>query len=346
MIAAMTEKERFFGALDRTSIDRVPCASPLQTGTVELMEKAQAWWPEANNEPRVMARLAKASHTFAGIESVRVPFDVTVDASAFGARTGMESIDRQPAVIAPVFLSSETRTGIEVPDPLHDGRSPVLLAAIRELSEDAELRDTPVICGVTGPFMLSCQLRGMERAMIDVAVEPETIGQMLESATEWCISFIDEAIRAGADVIALIDATSSGDILSPEQYRTFALPYQRTIAERIAFDGARSVLHICGDTSKNLYMMAECSFGGVSVDQCMDMAWVSGSLRGMAACVGNVSPTTTLLSKRTSDVEHETLDVMRKGTDVVAPGCGFAPRTPLANMRAMADTVKRFAKRP
>ncbi|MCE5296038.1 MAG: MtaA/CmuA family methyltransferase [Euryarchaeota archaeon] len=341
----MTEKERLFGALDRTSVDRVPCASPLQTGTVELMEKAQAWWPEAHIEPRAMARLAKASHTFAGIESVRVPFDVTVDASAFGARTGMERIDRQPAVIAPVF-PSDARLDIDVPDPLRDGRSPMLLAAIRELKEDPDLRGTPVICGVTGPFMLSCQLRGIDRAMIDVVVEPELIVRMLESATEWCVSFIDEAIRAGADVIALTDATSSGDILSPEQYRSFALPYQRAIAERIAFDGSRSVLHICGDTSRDLDMMADCGFGGVSVDQCMDMRYVSMLLKGRAACIGNVSPTTTLLSKRTSDVEYETMDAMRKGTDVVAPGCGFAPRTPLANMRAMANTVKMSAKRP
>ncbi|MFA5313552.1 MAG: uroporphyrinogen decarboxylase family protein, partial [Methanomassiliicoccales archaeon] len=204
MVPPMTEKERLFGALDRTSIDRVPCASPLQTGTVDLMERSHAYWPEANNEPKAMARLAKASHTFAGIESVRVPFDITVDASAFGARTGMEQIDRQPAVIAPVFGELDISMGIGIPDPLRDGRSPVLLDAIRDLASDRDLRDTPVICGVTGPFMLSCQLRGMERAMIDVAVEPEAFIRLLNAAAEWCGLFIDEAVRAGADVIALI----------------------------------------------------------------------------------------------------------------------------------------------
>jgi [methyl-Co(III) methanol-specific corrinoid protein]:coenzyme M methyltransferase len=92
-------------------------------------------------------------------------------------------------------------------------------------------------------------------------------------------------------------------------------------------------------------MMADCGFGGISVDQCMDMRSVSKLLRGRAACIGNVSPATTLLMEREVDVESETLQVMRKGTDVVAPGCGFAPRTPLANMKAMADTVKRSGGR-
>jgi [methyl-Co(III) methanol-specific corrinoid protein]:coenzyme M methyltransferase len=32
--------------------------------------------------------------------------------------------------------------------------------------------------------------------------------------------------------------------------------------------------------------------------------------------------------------------VLSAGTDVLAPGCGFAPRTPLANMQAMVRSVR------
>jgi len=335
----MTEKERLFASLDRDPVDRVPCASPLQTGTVELMAFSGAYWPEAHRVPSVMASLAKAAHTCAGIESVRVPFDVTVDATTFGATTGLERTDRQPAVTEAPFASGDG-TDISIPDPLSDGRAPVLLDALRALKTDKELNEVPIICGVVGPFMLTCQLRGIEKTMMEISVEPGAIYPILEKATEWCKLFCGEAGRAGADVITVIDATSTGDILGPDQYRSFAMPYHRNIARHLADIDLRSVLHICGNIKKNLAMMSDCGFDGISVDQCMDIAWAKAKMNGRTACVGNVDPTSTLLTKGPEVVRAETLEVVRKGSDIIAPGCGFAPRTPLMNIRAMSEAVK------
>ena len=33
---------------------------------------------------------------------------------------------------------------------------------------------------------------------------------------------------------------------------------------------------------------------------------------------------------------------MEAGTDILAPGCGIAPRTPLTNLVAMANSVKEY----
>jgi MtaA/CmuA family methyltransferase len=177
-----------------------------------------------------------------------------------------------------------------------------------------------------------------------VALRPDFIKGILDKATRWNMAFAQAALEAGADVIAIIDATSSGDVLGPEQYAEFAMPYQKKVVEAICRTDGYSILHICGKTRKNLPSMILTKANGISVDQQMDIGWVKQQVKGKAACIGNVSPTSTLLFKKPADVEAETKRVIEAGTDVVAPGCGFAPETPLANMRAMVEATHRYGK--
>jgi MtaA/CmuA family methyltransferase len=329
--------------LNLEEVDQIPCVSPLQTGTIDLMKASGAYWPDANNDPKLMANLAKAAHTIAGIESVRVPFDVSVDATAFGALTGKESIDRQPAILKAPITSPELLERAAVPDPLSMGRVPVVLEAVKILS--SELNDVPVICAIVGPFMLAGQLRGSQEAIMDVAMKPDFIKGILEKAVQFDIAYAHAAIEAGADIVAIIDATSSGDVLGPMQYAEFALPYHKRLTDAIREAEGYSILHICGKTAKNIPYMMQSGANGISVDQQMDIGWVKQQLKGKMATFGNISPTSTLLFKKPEDVVSETKRCIDAGTDVVAPGCGFAPETPLANMRAMVEATHRYGKK-
>jgi [methyl-Co(III) methanol-specific corrinoid protein]:coenzyme M methyltransferase len=77
----ITEKDRFISILNREEVDRISIACPLQTGTVEMMEATNVFWPEAHYSPEMMAELSYAAHKLAGIESVRVAFCLTVELS-------------------------------------------------------------------------------------------------------------------------------------------------------------------------------------------------------------------------------------------------------------------------
>ncbi len=340
----MNEKDRLFGVLNLENVDRVPCVSPLQTGTIDLMKASGAFWPQANDDAELMARLAKAAHTVAGIESVRVPFDVSVDSTAFGAVTGRESIDRQPAILKAPITTPALLESAKIPDPRSAGRAPIVLDAIRILSKDPEMAETPIICAIVGPFMLAGQLRGSQELIMEVALNPQFVKSILEKATQFSIRYAEAALDAGADVVAIIDASSSGDVLGPAQFAEFAMPYQKRIIEAICRADGYSILHICGKTSKNMPYMIETKANGISVDQQMDIGWVKQQLKGKAACIGNVSPTSTLLFKKPANVDAEVKRVIEAGTDVVAPGCGFAPETPLANMKALVEATHKYGK--
>ena len=103
----MNEKERLVEILRKEEVDRVPCISPMQNGILGLMQASGSFWPEAHHNPKKMADLALAANRFAGLESVRVPFETAVDASAFGVKISDRGLRRQPMVLERKISTAE-----------------------------------------------------------------------------------------------------------------------------------------------------------------------------------------------------------------------------------------------
>jgi [methyl-Co(III) methylamine-specific corrinoid protein]:coenzyme M methyltransferase len=285
-----------------------------------------------------MCCLSRAAHDLAGLEGVRVPFDVTAEACALGAMTGRESLDRQPSIVLTAVSDREGLDRLEVAEPSSAQATKAVLKALEMLS--SQMEGVPVICGIVAPFMLAGQLLGVELTLMNIINDPSFVRMLVRKAEQFDQMYVASAVEAGADVITLIDATATGDILGSQQYEEYALPYETGVALRARFGGARSVLHICGDIGPLLPYVIRSGATALSVDQCMDLVEVKKSLNREMALVGNVSPTGSLLFGKPDDVRDESRDCLRAGVDVLAPGCGLAPRTPTANIRAMAMTAR------
>ncbi len=70
-------KKRLISALQGKTVDRIPCLSVTQTGTVELIDRTGSVWPATHSDPKKMAALAFARHEIAGLEAVRYPYCLT-----------------------------------------------------------------------------------------------------------------------------------------------------------------------------------------------------------------------------------------------------------------------------
>jgi [methyl-Co(III) methanol-specific corrinoid protein]:coenzyme M methyltransferase len=334
----LNERARLLRALDMDPLDRVPCVSPLQTGTVELMEQSGCSWPQAFRDPEQMYGLSRAGHDIAGLEGVRVPFDVTVEASALGASTGREGVDRQPSISRTALNDLEGLDRLEVVEPSAGAATAAVLSAVDLLS--CRMEGVPVICGIVAPFMLACQMLSIEQTLMNIVRDPSFVRMLVRKAESFDQMYVVSALNAGADVITLIDAAASGDILSAQQYEEHALPSETGMALRTRFGGGRSVLHICGQTGHLLGSIKGSGATALSVDQCMDLAKVREILNGEMALIGNVSPTESLLFGTPGEVESESRACLEQGVNVLAPGCGLAPRTPTRNVLAMVRTAK------
>ena len=93
-------------------MDYVPPANPLAQTTYELMKFANAEWPKAHFDSKMMADLAAAPFEVCGIEAARPQFDISLEAEVLGCKLDWNKPDRPP-VTAPAYsdLRSPPRSG-------------------------------------------------------------------------------------------------------------------------------------------------------------------------------------------------------------------------------------------
>ena len=330
-MSEFTLKTRLLAALEGKPVDKVPVCSVTQTGIVELMDEVGAAWPEAHTNPELMAKLAIANYELSGLEAVRLPYCLTVLVEAMGCQINMGTKNRQPSVIEHPYPKS--LDGAAVPaDLLQKGRIPAVLEAIKIVREKVG-PDVPIIGGMEGPITVASDLVSVKSFMKWSNKKTDLFEQALDIATEAAIAYANAMVEAGADVIAIADPVASPDLMSPDTFRQFL---QSRLQKFSASVNSVTVLHICGKVNAILSDMADCGFEGLSVEEKIGNAAEGKKVIGdRARLVGNVSSPFTLLPGPIDKIKAEAKVALEGGIDVLAPGCGIAPMTPLENIKAM-----------
>jgi [methyl-Co(III) methanol-specific corrinoid protein]:coenzyme M methyltransferase len=81
----MNARDRLLNALTLKPVDRPPVSALITSITLDVMEKTGVNDPEFHKNPQDMAAIAGGCYEILGLESVKVPFCMTVEASALGA---------------------------------------------------------------------------------------------------------------------------------------------------------------------------------------------------------------------------------------------------------------------
>jgi [methyl-Co(III) methanol-specific corrinoid protein]:coenzyme M methyltransferase len=329
---------RLFDCLEGKETDRVPFVCPMQTATIDLMKKSGCFWPDAHRDPMKMAMLAISAHEFAGLEAARVPFENTVEVSAFGAETAHRTLARQPLVLGQVVTRREDLDTVQVPDPVRSERCAVVLDAVRRI--DSARPGLPRLFGMVSPAALGFQMMGEQDALMDVRTDPSLLLETINKAELFCADYARAAVEAGADVVAMVDHVSNNNLLTPEEFQTLSLPSMRRALKSASSAGCHTVLHLCGDVEGILDHLIASGANGISVDHHVPIDRLVAAGRGRVATIGNLDPNRALRFGSPQDVESESIRAIEKGVTVLSPGCGFAIETPLQNMCAMAKAAQ------
>jgi [methyl-Co(III) methanol-specific corrinoid protein]:coenzyme M methyltransferase len=330
-MSEFTLKTRLLAALEGKPVDKVPVCSVTQTGIVELMDVVGAPWPEAHTNPELMAKLAIANHELSGLEAVRIPYCLTVLVEAMGCEINMGTKNRQPSVTAHPY--PKDLEGASVPaDLLQRGRIPVVLEAIKIIRKKVG-PDVPIIGGMEGPITIASDLVSVKSFMKWSLKKTDLFEQVLDLATEAAIMYANALVEAGADIISVADPVASPDLMSPDSFKKFLKARLQKFSASV---DSVTVLHICGNVNSILSDMADCGFEGLSVEEKVGSPKKAKEIIGnRARFVGNISSPFTLLPGPVDKIKAEARQVLAEGVDVLAPGCGIAPMTPLENIKAM-----------
>ncbi len=341
------EKPNFRTEIIRTLEGKTPAQIPVGTFTnapvLELMDLSGASRPEADSQPEKMAVLAFSQYVNASFETLRYPFDMAVLGEALGCMIDPGTKTRSPAVLRGPPDSSSVVPELPA-DLLERGRIPAVLKATEILREKAGL-NLPLIVGMEGPADLATCLCGMTRFLKWTIKRPHIVTRLIDLCTDTCIVYARECLKRGADVVVITDSVSSPDMISPDAFRALIKPGLARIPKALG-DG-KSVIHICGAADSIIYDMAECGFDGLSLEEgikdlktAIETAHESG-----VAVIGSVSTSRGLLKGSRKDVKKEAFRCLESGVDILAPGCGLAPETPLRNLKALVEARNEFCGR-
>jgi len=301
------------------------------------MEASGSYYPMAHNDAQAMARLASVIFTSVGFQGIRLPFDLCVEAEAFGCKTRNGGNESPPSVTKKIL--EEQDAFLEPKDIFKRGRFQVVFDAIRIL-KDKFGTDVTVYAGMVGPLTLISALYDATTVMRWPIKRPEWMDKNLMRAVDFLAQYATRLFEAGGDVLSILDPAASGELLSRKYFERHLLPAYQQMRAKI--HGPVS-LHICGNTEKFLDVIPQTGFQAFSFEGPKVSVQSARQIIGDdMLLVGNIPTYDTLLFGTPEKVHEASLNALSDGIDVLAPACGVPVQTPTENLKAMVRAVKEF----
>lgn len=196
------------------------------------------------------------------------------------------------------------------------------------------------------PFSMASMIRGAQEWMLDLMMPGEEVELLLEYCTKICIQFIDLMATTGVDMVSNGDSPAGPEMISPEMFRQYALPYERELVVAAHKHRLPYVNHICGNTDMILEDMLDTGTDGLELDYKTDISNIFKILGDKKLFIGNIDPSGVLALGTKKMVKERTLELLEIYKEsprlVINAGCAIPPDTPSENIVALIQTVRDF----
>jgi MtaA/CmuA family methyltransferase len=333
-IIEVDARTRFLNALRQQQVDRTPVACVVTGITCSMMERAGVCWPEAHHTAEKLVTLAESVWRQHRVECIKLPFDMTVESEALGAKIEWGSASRLPSEAGPAYHDPSQ---VAIPSNfMKRERIPVVLEAITSLRRRYE-SEVAIVSSIVGPFTLAAKLFGMNEFLPWIIERPADVQSVLEKLTELALRYAIAQVEAGADVILIGEASCSGSLISPLTYRDLIVPYHTRLCHAIQ---APTILHICGKSTRHAQYLPETGVTGFSFDENVEIQTVRAALKGKVAMIGYVPAVTVMLDGDSENVRLAARECLANQVDILAPGCSLPPHVPPANIDALVQATR------
>ena len=333
----MTPRERVMNALAGRPVDRTPVANPTNVATVELMDLADAPFPDACRDPELAARLAATGYTELGFDAIMPYFTIIQESSALGCDMQWEDKDNWPTVrmYNPIWKGEGD---IRIPPGFLEHPDNLTITRSIELLKRDYGREAAIIGKTMGPWTLAYHVFGVESFLLMTVDDPDMVLRCLHKLKEISVLFGEAQIAAGADALTFPDH-ATGDLVSGEYYRRFLLEIHQEMAERLRVP---LILHICGNTLDRLDYIAQSGMASFHFDSKNDPQKAMDVAGGRIGLVGNINNPDTLYARGPAEVREEVFACLDAGVQMIAPECAVPLATRLENLIAIPQSVREW----
>lgn len=339
--------DRFLRACRRKTVDRPP---------LWIMRQAGRYLPEyrALRERKSFLELCRTPEL--AVEASLMPLkrfpldaaivfsDIMIPIEPMGCPL---SFSPGPHLDHPIRSREQVRA-LRVPDMAE--AVPFVGRAVSMLAHELEGR-TPVIGFCGAPFTLAAYMiegrggEGFGEIQSMMFRDPAPLTELLEKLADAMADYLRLQIRSGAHAVQLFDSWAG--LLSPGEYRTFALPALRCLLARL---GTPRVPVIYFAFAAPHLLEDAASLGTEVLGVCWRTPLDEARRRtgGRVALQGNLHPHALLAPRDV--VRASAIEVLERAGDqpghIMNLGHGILPATPLASVETLVETVMERAGRP
>lgn len=330
----MNQKERLLRVLKGEKVDRPPVICPGGMLNACVTETLDHITGNHNTEKEAMIEAAKKVYKLTGFENYGVPYCMTIEAEPLGVKLDVGNKFVEPRVMEYNSNPLEDIMAEYSVVPKEEKRMKMVLEVINELKND----EVPVIGSITGHVSTATSIVDPLMAFKMIRKEPEKLYKFFKYVNDYLIEYAIEMIKAGADVIAISDPTATGEILGSKNFEKFAVPLYKEIISAIHKLNVPVIIHICGNTRAIIDSLNLIGADAISFDSIVNLR--DARRRISTRLMGNVN-TQLLHTGKREKIISITKNCIDSGTDIVSPACGLSMGTPVDNLKAMTEYVKK-----
>jgi len=200
------------------------------------------------------------------------------------------------------------------------------------------------------PLEACVSLFGYNGFMLMLNDGPELIRHAAKRFTETEERRILEAKALGAEVIWIEECFT--DMINPEMFSEFNLPYVTRVVDAIRSAGMASVYYYCGDPAGKLEMILSAGADAVSFEEskkgfAIEIADIIDAVRGRCAVFGNLDAINLLPSCSEDELENAISAFIKAGRDnknrfVMSIGSPVTPGTSAERVRLYCELARRL----
>jgi uroporphyrinogen-III decarboxylase len=267
-------------------------------------------------------------------------YGMVAEPSAFGVKLHFHP--DSPPSIEPLVTELAFWTDVKPANPQQDGLMPLLLRLYQVMDDrlKAEGLGIKMICA-RGPMTVASWLAGMTPLLMEVALNPDLVSQILNTVTTTIIRWLHaqlDTLHQPEGIMLLDDIVG---MVSEHHYQDLIHPHLRRIFDE--FEGLIRVYHNDTPCPHLLESLAEANFDVFNFSHKLDIAEVKTKMGHRVALMGNVPPLDVGVRGTPAEVAQSARECLDKGAPgggmILSFGGGISPGTPPKNIDALLEVA-------
>lgn len=294
--------------------------------------------------PDLAAEVTVQPVELVGVDAAIIFSDILVIPEAMGMELIVEEGKGGPRFPKPI-RSTDDINALHAIDP--NSELKYVMDAIRVSKQ--RLHDAVPLIGFSGsPWTLTTYMvegkgsKNFRHIKELIFSHPQQAHTLLKRLAQSVADYLSAQVDAGANIVQIFDTW--GGILAQEEFEEFSLKYIQQIVEQVKKKNV-PVIVFCKDCGHSLKKIAEIGADVVGLDWTTDIGKARNAVGKKVALQGNLDP--TMLFSTPERIEQGVKSILEKygngSGHIFNLGHGILPETPVENVKAFINAVKKFS---